>query len=91
MIPPDEKHLEKIRRDRIWFVKKNAEWVCSVPNEVWSKKQSDFINSQYQNRNSYPLTKIQYLHLIETARSLSDRRKGSPSMPDRLKNRMNGD
>ena len=88
MIPPDNEFREKIRKDRISFIMRSTEWVLSVPNEVWSKKQSEFINSQFHNRKSYPLTKSQYLHMIETARRLSGRRKGSPPMPERFRKKV---
>lgn len=81
MKPPGKEFRENLRKERIWFVKKSAEWVRSVPNEVWSLKQAEFINSLFKNRDSYPLTREQYLSMIEIARSLSGRRKGSPPMP----------
>lgn len=82
MIISEEGSREKNRIERIWFVKKSAEWVRTTPNEVWSKKHSEFINSLFLNRKNFPLTKEQYLHMVDTARSRSNRRKGSPPMPD---------
>ena len=49
MIPPDNEFRDKIRRDRIWSVRKSAEWVRTVPNEVWSQKQCQFITYQFLN------------------------------------------
>lgn len=80
MIPPDEADRKKLRAERIWFVRRSAEWVRSVPNEVWSRRQCEFINSQFLNKKQYPLTKEQYLSMIEEARSLSSRKKGSPPL-----------
>ncbi|MBN1165494.1 MAG: hypothetical protein JXA44_00005, partial [Methanospirillaceae archaeon] len=81
MRPPDESFREKNRLERIRFVKLSAEWVRAVPNEVWSAQQKKFIDAQLANRRNYPLSKEQYLYMIDKARSLSDRRKGSPPMP----------
>ncbi|PWR70830.1 hypothetical protein ACKUB1_02150 [Methanospirillum stamsii] len=81
MIPPDNSFRDNLRKERIWFVKKSVEWVNSVPNEIWSKEQCDFIDSLFSNRKNFPLTREQYLHMIEKARSLSTRRKGNPPMP----------
>ena len=85
MKPPDPEFREKIRKDRIWFVKKQAEWVLSVPNEVWSEEQCRLINNLYAHKDQFPLTKEEYLNMIEKARALSGRRKGSPPLPERLR------
>jgi hypothetical protein len=84
MKPPDDDYREKNRRERIWFVKKSAEWVNKVPNEIWSHRQSEFINSLFLNRKNFPLTKEQYLCMIEKARSVSNRQTGSPPMPKNI-------
>jgi len=84
MIPPDPEFRQQNRRERILFVKKSADWVRSVPNEVWSERQCALINALLANRSNLPLTKEQYLRMIETARRKSDRRKGSPVMPSRV-------
>lgn len=84
MIPPDPEVRQQNRRERIWFVKKSAEWVKSVPNEVWSERQCVLINALLLNRANIPFTKEQYMRMIESARQNSDRRKGSPVMPSCL-------
>jgi len=84
MIPPDPEFRQQNRRERIWFVKKSAAWVRSVPNEVWSERQCALINALLANRANFPLTKEQYLRMIESARRKSDRRKGSPVMPPQV-------
>ena len=85
MKPPDPEFRERNRKDRLWFVKKQAEWVRSVPNEVWSEKQCNLINALYAHKDQFPLTKEEYLNMIEKARALSKRRKGSPPLPKRLR------
>ncbi|KUG14639.1 hypothetical protein ASZ90_015725 [hydrocarbon metagenome] len=82
MRAPDEELRERLRRDRIWFVRRSAAWVRAVPNEVWSKRQCEFINSLFLNRSGFPLTRDQYIRMIDASRSASGRRKGSPRMPD---------
>lgn len=85
MKPPDPEFRERNRKDRLWFVKKQAEWVRSVPNEVWSEEQCKLINALYAHKGQFPLTKEEYLNMIEKARALSGRRKGSPPLPKRLR------
>ncbi|GAA5262948.1 hypothetical protein [Methanocalculus sp. MC3] len=82
MNPPDQKHREQIREERIRFVLRSAEWVRRVPNKVWSREQSAFINQLLANRHHFPLTMEEYLHMVETAKIASRRRSGSPPMPE---------
>lgn len=70
MIVPDPEVRKQNRRDRIRFVKKSADWVRSVPNEVWSERQSILINALLLNRANIPFTKEQYLRMIESARGI---------------------
>jgi len=84
MIPPDPELRLQNGRERIWFVKKSADWVRSVPNEVWSERQCTLINALLANRGNIPITKEQYLRMIESAQRNSDRRTGSPVMPSRI-------
>ncbi|MCX6701264.1 MAG: hypothetical protein NTV68_15325 [Methanomicrobiales archaeon] len=85
MIPPDPELRLQNGRERIWFVKRSADWVRSVPNEVWSERQCTLINALLANRENMPITKEQYLKMIESAQRNSDRRTGSPVMPSRTK------
>ena len=84
MIPPDPEVRQQNRRERIRFVKKSADWVRAVPNEVWSERQGILINALLLNRANIPFTKEQYIRMIESARRNSDQRKGSPAMPSRV-------
>ena len=40
-------------RDRIWFVKFWAEYVKNNPDEVWSKGQTNLIDSQFQSARDF--------------------------------------
>ena len=84
MIPPDPELREQNKRERIWFVKKSADWVKNVSNEVWSERQCTLINALLVNRENIPITKEQYLRMIESAKKISDRRTGSPVMPSEM-------
>lgn len=90
MRSPDIEFREKNRNERIWFVKKSAEWVITVPNKVWSQRQSELINSLFLNRKNFPLTKEQYLNMLSTAREVSHRRTGSPCMPATIRSMPQG-
>lgn len=85
MKPSDPEFRERNRKERLWFVKKQVEWVLSVPNEVWSEQQRKMIDALYANKDQFPLTKEEYLNMIEKARALSKRRKGFPPFPQRLR------
>jgi hypothetical protein len=84
MIPPDPEFREQNRRERIWFVRKSADWVRSVSNEVWSARQCILINALLANRGNILITKEQYLRMIESAQRNSDKRTGSPVMPPEI-------
>jgi len=42
---------ERNFRSRLEFVRFWADYVKSQPNEIWSKQQADFINSQLRTAN----------------------------------------
>jgi len=42
---------EKNFQSRLEFIKFWADYVKSQPNEIWSKQQADFINSQLRTAN----------------------------------------
>lgn len=50
-------------KDRMWFVRKWAEYVKMHPDKVWSKQQNILINSQIQNAKYSKLTPQQYLKI----------------------------
>jgi len=58
---------DEIRRinnqDRIWFVRKWADYVRTHPDKVWSRQQNILINSAIQNARSTKLTREQYLKI----------------------------
>ncbi|PKL52927.1 MAG: hypothetical protein CVV36_09845 [Candidatus Methanoperedenaceae archaeon HGW-Methanoperedenaceae-1] len=55
-----EQNLE----ERLKFVRFYARWVKSVPNEVWSKQQVEFIDSLFDNSKNFSLTPEKYLKTI---------------------------
>jgi hypothetical protein len=38
--------------------------LCSVPNEIWSKQQAEFIDSLFDNAKNFSLTPEKYLKTI---------------------------
>lgn len=55
-----EKNIEQRRE----FVRFQARWVKSVPNEVWSRQQADLIDSFLENAMNLDLTPEQYLGIL---------------------------
>ncbi len=51
-------------RERLEFVHFYSKWVKSVPNEVWSKQQAEFIDSLFDNAKNFQLSAEKYLKSI---------------------------
>ncbi len=51
-------------RERLEFVHFYSRWVKSVPNEVWSKQQAEFIDSLFDNAKNFQLSAEKYLKSI---------------------------
>ena len=51
--------------ERLKFVHFYSQWVISVPNEVWSKQQADFIDSLFENAKNFQLDAKKYLKSIK--------------------------
>jgi len=51
---------DKNDKDRMWFVKKWANYVRTHPDKVWSKQQNIVINSMIESAKSSKLTAAQY-------------------------------
>ncbi len=51
--------------ERLKFLRFYSQWVKSVPNEVWSKQQAEFIDSLFENAKNYPLDAKKYLKSIK--------------------------
>jgi len=60
---------EKNRQERLAFVRRYAEWVNEVPNEVWSSQQALIIESFLENARNYALTPSEYLRMHKTVRA----------------------
>ncbi|VVB96283.1 Uncharacterised protein [uncultured archaeon] len=50
--------------ERLKFLRFYCEWVKSVPNEVWSKQQAEFIDSLFDNAKNFSLDAKKYLQSI---------------------------
>jgi hypothetical protein len=51
-------------RERVEFIHFYSKWVKSVPNEVWSKQQAEFIDSLFENAKNFQLSAEKYLKSI---------------------------
>lgn len=51
-------------RERLEFIHFYSRWVKSVPNEVWSKQQAEFIDSLFDNAKNFQLSAEKYLKSI---------------------------
>lgn len=51
-------------KERLDFVHFYAKWIKSVPNEVWSKQQAEFIDDLFDNSKNFSLTPEKYLKTI---------------------------
>ncbi len=60
--------------ERLCFLRQYTNWVKSVPNEVWSWKQADFINSFFANRENFSLLPVQYLRMVDAGRTVRNKR-----------------
>ena len=55
-----EQNLKEILK----FIRFYAKWVKTVPNEIWSKQQAEFIDSLFDNAKNFSLTPEKYLKTI---------------------------
>ena len=55
---------EQNLKERLKFVRFYAKWIKSVPNEVWSKQQAEFIDDLFDNSKNFSLTPEKYLKTI---------------------------
>ncbi len=51
--------------ERLKFLRFYCQWVKSVPNEVWSKQQAEFIDSLFDNAKNFSLDAKRYLRYIK--------------------------
>ncbi len=61
-------------QERLCFLRQYTNWVNSVPNEVWSSKQAQFINSLFANRKNFSLLPVQYLRMVDAGRTVRNKR-----------------
>jgi len=55
---------EQNLKERLKFIHFYAKWVKTVPNEIWSKQQAEFIDSLFDNAKNFSLTPEKYLKTI---------------------------
>ena len=67
VVPNMESMFDKKQNleERLKFLRFYIQWVKSVPNEVWSKQQAEFIDSLFDNAKNFPLDAKQYLKSIK--------------------------
>ncbi len=56
---------KKNLKDRLEFLHYYSNWVKSVPNEVWSKQQAEFIDSLFENARNFKMEKGRYLNSLK--------------------------
>lgn len=66
MVPVMESKFDKKQNleERLQFLRFYSQWVKSVPNEVWSKQQAEFIDSFFDNAKNFQLSTEKYLKSI---------------------------
>ncbi len=52
-------------KERLQFLRFYTRWIKSVPNEVWSGQQAEFINSLFENAKNFSLKPEKYLKSIK--------------------------
>ena len=55
---------EQNLKERLKFIRFYAKWVKTVPNEIWSKQQAEFIDSLFDNAKNFSLTPEKHLKTI---------------------------
>ncbi len=67
VVPNMESMFDKKQNleERLKFLRFYIQWVKSVPNEVWSKQQAEFIDSLFENAKNFPLDAKKYLKSIK--------------------------
>ena len=55
---------EQNLKERLNFIRFYANWVKTVPNEIWSQQQAEFIDSLFDNAKNFSLTPEKYLKAI---------------------------
>ncbi|VVB86617.1 Uncharacterised protein [uncultured archaeon] len=51
--------------ERLKFLHFYSRWVKSVPNEIWSKQQAEFIDSLFENAKNFSMDRQKYLKSIK--------------------------
>ncbi|MFP4197696.1 MAG: hypothetical protein ACLFS6_08640 [Methanomassiliicoccales archaeon] len=51
------------RAERLRFIHEHAEWLRSVPNEVWSKHQAELIDGFMESAENFSMSALEYLRM----------------------------
>ncbi len=51
------------KKERLEFIHYYAEWVKSVPNEVWSRQQAELIDNFMVNATNFKMRPEKYLEM----------------------------
>jgi phenolic acid decarboxylase len=51
--------------ERLKFLRFYVKWVKSVPNEIWSRQQAEFIDSLFENAENFSIKPEIYLKSIK--------------------------
>ena len=60
---------EKNLAERLKFLRFYTRWVKSVPNEVWSRQQAEFIDSLFENAKNFSQEPGKYLKSIKNVKA----------------------
>jgi hypothetical protein len=56
---------EANRKERLRFIRDYADWVKRTPDDVWGRQQAMLIDSFIENARNMPLTKEEYLKIVD--------------------------
>jgi len=57
-------------QERLAFVRQYAAWVKRTPNAEWSRQQAALIDSFMENAKNMPLSKSEYLRIVDQRKRL---------------------
>jgi len=67
---------EKNFQERLRFINQYSNWVKSVPNNIWSRQQANFIDSLVLNGRNYILPVSKYLKIVDAGRKIRKKHTG---------------
>jgi len=61
-------------QERLWFIHLYADWIKRVPNKMWSREHTEFIDSLMLNGQNYSLSANQYLKMVNVGKQVKNKR-----------------